>query len=347
LLEALERLKQKLAAEGLFALERKRQLPDPVIIGVVTSRSGAAFHDICKVLFRRGAARVVLASALVQGEDAPRSLLKALNDIERFPGLSLVILGRGGGSEEDLMAFNDEQLVRRVASLRVPVVSAVGHEVDVTLTDLAADVRAATPSHAAELVMPERAERIAQVTRNRADLLRVLRAQLASRGAALHRLRSQLGNPRWWVAEGQQVLDDYRSRLEGALRRSWARARSRLSTLEPRLQRSHPAALLARHRRQLDPLAGRFSATFRLALENRWSRLYQLQAALDALSPLSVLARGYAIARTADGRVVRAATSLRAGETLELLLHLGRAEVVVSATFNQLVNEVASSKQRL
>ena len=153
---ALEELKNKLATEGLFDPARKRPLPtDPRVVGVVTSAAGAAFHDIRTVAFRRGRVRLVLSPALVQGEGAPESLLTALARLERYPGLDVVIIGRGGGSGEDLMAFNDESVVRRIANMRVPVVSAVGHELDISLSDLVADARAATPSQAAELVVPD------------------------------------------------------------------------------------------------------------------------------------------------------------------------------------------------
>ncbi|HEX9298425.1 MAG TPA: exodeoxyribonuclease VII large subunit, partial [Polyangiaceae bacterium] len=150
LLEALENLKNRLWAEGLFAPDRKRPLPShPALIGVVTSASGAAIHDIAKVAFRRGGARIVLSATVVQGQNAAMRVIHALDRLERLPDLDVIIVGRGGGSSDDLMVFNEEAVVRRVAACRVPVVSAVGHEVDITLTDLAADARAATPSQAA------------------------------------------------------------------------------------------------------------------------------------------------------------------------------------------------------
>ena len=156
LMQQLERLKAKLHAEGLFELQRKRPLPLwPRRIGVVTSATGAAIHDILKVTRRRCPSRILLAPALVQGESAPRTLLSALTRLQRMPEIDVIIIGRGGGAAEDLWAFNDEALARAIAACPVPVVSAVGHEIDVTICDLVADVRAATPSHAAELVTPE------------------------------------------------------------------------------------------------------------------------------------------------------------------------------------------------
>ncbi|HEY8375897.1 MAG TPA: exodeoxyribonuclease VII large subunit, partial [Nannocystis sp.] len=152
-----EQLKAKLAAEGLFARERKRPLPAwPRIVGVVTSATGAAIHDILEVARHRCPVRILLSPAQVQGDDAPFSLIRALQRLQRRPGVDVIILGRGGGASEDLWAFNDEALARAVAACPVPVVSAVGHEVDITICDFVADVRAATPSHAAELVVPDR-----------------------------------------------------------------------------------------------------------------------------------------------------------------------------------------------
>ena len=155
---ALEALKRKLAAEGLFAPERKRRLPRfPNAIGVVTSLAGAAFSDICRVAHRRWPVRIVIAPTTVQGADAAARIVAALGAVQRVRGIDVVIVGRGGGASDDLIAFNDERVARAIAACRVPVVSAIGHEIDHTLADLVADVRASTPSNAAELCVPESA----------------------------------------------------------------------------------------------------------------------------------------------------------------------------------------------
>src|SRR5512145_2339846 len=179
LLEALERLKQKLAEEGLFAAERKRSLPsEPRIVGVVTSATGAAFWDVVAVAHRRGRAHLLLSPAQVQGEGAVERLLAALDLLERHPMLDVVIIGRGGGAGEDLMAFNDERLVRRIARIRVPTVSAVGHDIDSTLADLVADHRAATPSQAAEMIVGDNATRCASLARATTTILNAMRQRL-------------------------------------------------------------------------------------------------------------------------------------------------------------------------
>ena len=179
LLAAVEKLKAKLEAEGLFARDRKRALPaEPRIVGVVTSRTGAVIHDIRKVAFRRGGAHIVLSPATVQGAGAAASIVAALAMLVRVPNVDVIIIGRGGGSLDDLMAFNDESVVRAIAACPVPIVSAVGHEVDVTLADFAADMRAATPSQAAEFCVPDRAARRATLLELRARLLRAARTSI-------------------------------------------------------------------------------------------------------------------------------------------------------------------------
>lgn len=331
LLEALERLKLRLAAEGLFAPERKRPLPaEPRVVGVVTSAAGAAFHDIRTVAFRRGGVRLVLSPALVQGEGAAVSLVRALDSIEQYPGLSAIIVGRGGGSNDDLMAFNDEMVVRRIASMKVPVVSAVGHEIDLTLSDLAADVRAATPSQAAELLIPDYKHRKDVLEQKTAELIRVMHARLLEDGHSVDRLRARLSDPRFTIAQRQQQLDELRSHLERQLRRSLVRRRQQTEQLHRRLSARHPRTVLAEARLRLRPLAFRLSSAVELRLERAEATLCSQAARLHDLSPLTVLGRGYAIALR-DGRAVRSANELRSGDKLSIRVHEGRFEATVTA----------------
>jgi exodeoxyribonuclease VII large subunit len=325
LLEALEQLKLRLAAEGLFAAERKRSLPsEPHVVGVVTSASGAAFHDIVSVAFRRGQLRIVLASALVQGEGAPESLVRALDLIERYPGLDVVVIGRGGGSGEDLMAFNDERVVRRVASLRVPVVSAVGHEVDFSLTDLAADVRAATPSQAAELVVPEGRARRAAWLRAHSALQRATLSRILGWRGQIQRARARLCDPRFTIAERQQELDELTTALRRRATETVAERRATLESLTRRLYSRHPRAVLASARADLGPLDVRLQHAVRRGLAGCEARLADAATRLNGLSPLTILGRGYAIATRADGRAIRAADEVGVGEELTLQLGRGR-----------------------
>jgi exodeoxyribonuclease VII large subunit len=326
LLEALEQLKERLTAEGLFAPERKRPLPaEPRVIGVVTSKSGAAFHDIVTVAFRRANVKIVLTPALVQGEGAPETIIRALDLLERYPGLDVVIVGRGGGSGEDLMAFNDERVVRRVARMRVPVVSAVGHEVDFSLTDLAADVRAATPSEAAELVVPETRARAAVLGRSHTALLRALRARLSRWRGEIDRARARLSDPRFTIAERQQELDELHARMRQNAARSLAQRRAQAELLTRRLYARHPRAVLANARVELGPLNVRLENAMRRRLSRDGAALSDAAVRLDGLSPLTILGRGYAIATRADGRALRSAAEVAVGD--EIAIRLGRGRI--------------------
>jgi len=333
LLAALEALKEKLSEEGLFDPARKRALPGaPRVVGVVTSAHGAAIHDIVTVAFRRGGVRIVLSPALVQGDFAPQSIVTALDRLERYPGLDVIIVGRGGGSNEDLMAFNDERVVRRVSRVRVPVVSAVGHEVDTTLTDWVADVRAATPSHAAELVVPDTATRADVLARLERSLVRAVGARLADDAHVLSRLRSKLRDPRFAIAERQQLVDELTIRLERRMERTLTRRKSALDALGARLSARHPRVVVSRARAELRPLSARLASAVGRRLERARGVLAETASRLDALSPLSVLSRGYAIATRGDGRAIRRAAEVSSGDDVRVRLHEGALRVTVVGT---------------
>ena len=330
----LERLRRKLAAEGLFDPARKRPLPRfPRTIGVVTSRSGAAFRDVLRVSAGRAPVRIVLADCRVQGAEAPASIVAALRRIQRLEDLDVVLLVRGGGSTEDLQAFNDERVVRAVADCRVPLVSGVGHEIDVTLTDLAADVRAATPSNAAELAVPDREALRTELRELEGRLGRALDGVLARARARLHRATVRLARLRGPVRLEQQRLRALRRRLRAAMARRLAEARERHRAQERRLLRADPRLRLRAARARLQRLRERLraAATARVATERR--KLAEQSARLHALSPLGVLGRGYALVwHEPSGRLLRDAEGARPGDALHIRLHRGELLAVVSDT---------------
>lgn len=248
-LAALERLKGRLAAEGLFEPARRRKLPmDPRIVGVLTSAHGAAIHDIIAVTERRGGARVLLAPAQVQGEGAAASIVAGLAMLARVGDVDVVILGRGGGSAEDLAAFNDESVARAVAAHPVPIVSAVGHETDVTLVDLVADARAATPSEAAELVVPDRAARRESLRLCSLRLARAARHGLAGARARLSALAPRLAglHPGLVLARQREQVGRTVERMSFALRGRLAAGRAALGSTSGRLDAMSPLGVLAR-----------------------------------------------------------------------------------------------------
>lgn len=327
---ALEELKQRLAAEGLFDPARKRALPaEPRVIGVVTSAVGAAWQDITAVAFRRGGAHVVLSPALVQGDEAANSLVAAIDLIERHPQLDVLIIGRGGGSSEDLMAFNDERVVRRIAQVRVPVVSAVGHDINTTLSDWVADVRAATPSQAAELTVIDSAQRQERLLGQAAALRRSLVRRFAEDRATLQALRARVADPRFTLLQRQQQLDELGLQAQGSIRKKLRTTQQRFDAVERRLRAQHPMAVLARARQAWIPLDLRLPVAIRNRLSQCSEKLSHETTRLEGLSPLAILERGYAVAYRPRGQVVRSALEIVVGESLSLRLHKGGALVVV------------------
>lgn len=327
----LEQLKRKLAAEGLFAAERKRALPGwPRRIGVVTSPHGAAIHDIIKVVRRRMAIPILLAPAPVQGPEASYELTLALRRLQRIEDVDVIIVGRGGGSSEDLHAFNHEGLARAIANCRVPVVSAVGHEVDVTLCDLVADRRAATPSQAGELVVPDRVLVLERLAERRARMRRILERRMVDLGTRLQTASTRI--ERWgrgFVRHEREQLSLDRRRLEQALRRVMRAHRERLRELDERLSALHPRVRVALARARLHELERRLIQAGKSLTTTLRPRLAHASGKLDALSPLAVLARGYALVETPSGEVLRSADAATPGQTLHVRLHRGTLEVEV------------------
>ncbi len=330
LLLAFEERKQKLAAEGLFDAARKRPLPmHPRTIGLVTSPTGAAIHDLLVGLRRRWPGRrIVLAPVLVQGPGAAPQIAAAIERMNRLGGVDVMIVGRGGGSLEDLWAFNEEDVVRAIAASRIPIVSAVGHEVDVTLADLAADVRAATPTAAAELVTtPTRAEVRRDVRDLSARAADAAQFAVSERRDRLDRARARYGFRRAddLVAALAQTVDGLADRLARVAAELLARARGDVRALAGRV---HPGRLVERvaalvHRRRT--LEQRLALAQQAAFAVRTQRARTARARLVALSPRAVLARGYALVTRTDGAVVRAAADLAPDATVGLEFARGRA----------------------
>jgi exodeoxyribonuclease VII large subunit len=322
-----ERLKSRLAAEGLFALERKRALPRfPQRIGVITSPSGAALHDILKILARRfPPAAVLIYPAPVQGAAAVPALIAALAAAGARDECDVLILARGGGSLEDLWAFNDERLARAIVTSPLPVVSAVGHEIDFTIADFVADVRAPTPSAAAELVVPDACACLESVVRAGERLALAMRREL--RAFALHvegaRRRLALVHPGVRLQQQTQRLDDLTVRLRGAARARVQRGHLRLAELQRRLTHRSPERLLAQQRSRQQDLELRLRHAANLRVGAASQRLALAQRGLHAVSPLATLARGFAIVTRADGALVTDAAAVAAGEEIEAQLARG------------------------
>jgi exodeoxyribonuclease VII large subunit len=331
---AFEELKARLDAEGLFAAERKRALPRFVRrLGLLTSPRGAAVRDVLSVLRRRfPLIEVDVLPVPVQGDAAASAIRAQLDAAQRSGRYDALLLTRGGGSLEDLWCFNDEALARAIASCVIPVISAVGHEIDFTLADFAADLRAATPSAAAELLVPDRFElnaRLDQFERRfQSALQRQQRQRMQRTDQAF--LRLQNIRPQFRLERGRHRLDALRHRLHVALQQPLAAGVTRLRNAAQRLERQHPQLRLQLQRHRLSLLRQRQQTALRGGLEQRVSRLRELARALASVSPLATLARGYAIVQRADsGAVVKHANDVELGESLEARLAEGRLRLRV------------------
>ncbi len=327
--QAFEELKQRLADEGLFDPEQKREIPTlPRQIGVITSPSGAAIKDVLTVLKRRfPVIPVVIYPVSVQGKQAPDEIIDAINLINRRNECDLLILTRGGGSLEDLMAFNDEAVARAIVANTIPLISAVGHEIDFTIADFVADRRAPTPSAAAEMASPDQNE----ITEKLFTLERRLRIQaeqrlnrLSGRQANLqHRL--SLCHPGVRLSQQQQKLDEFETRLERSSRLHLNNLKKQLVMLTTRIQALTPAHRLEQMAQRTGNLSARINQAVQVLLQRKHQQLAANAGNLNTLSPLATLERGYSITcRLTDGHVIQDATSVSTGDQVETRLAKGR-----------------------
>jgi exodeoxyribonuclease VII large subunit len=330
---ALEQLKAKLAAEGIFALDKKRALPRfPRRIGVVTSRTGAAVHDIIRTIHRRLPTPILIADCAVQGPTAPAQIVNGMAMVVRA-GVDVLIVGRGGGAVTDLTAFNHERVVRTISRCPVPVISAVGHEVDLSLADLAADARASTPTAAAELAVAD-GNAIADVlVKERRRLDREMRHRLERARQDLDRATfSMHGRGERALSSTRRQLHDLQHRLASLHPRARILARgAELSELIARFVAAHPGARIARGHRDHEVLVARAHRAMQRILDARRATLGRIGAQMAALSPLAVLDRGYAMVQRGD-EIVRDAAQTRAGDHLRVRLARGSIDVIVDAT---------------
>lgn len=335
---AFTQLKEKLAQEGLFDESRKKRLPGlPQRIGIVTSTAGAALHDILTVLRRRHAGvDVLIFPVKVQGEGAAEEIAAAIRDFNRYGNVDVLIVGRGGGSMEDLWAFNEEVVARAVSASRIPVVSAVGHEVDFTIADLAADLRAPTPSAAAEMVVKSREELENNLRHLSHRLAHAVGRRMAACGERISGMVRALKDPMLLVGNLFQRIDDLQDRMQRALAAELRLLREGLSGDVHRLRLCHPALAMERCREKMLALDGRMGTAMNRILDGFRERASVDAARLQAFSPLATLRRGYSIARKPeDGTVVRDSCQVQAGDRLEVLFGRGSAECIVEKALSK------------
>ena len=334
---AFEQLKERLTEEGLFDQDRKKSIPAfPRTVGVVTSLTGAAIRDILVVLRRRWPTlHIVIASVQVQGESAGQQIADALHALNELSFVDVIIVGRGGGSLEDLWSFNEEIVVRAIAASHVPVVSAVGHEVDVTLADFAADLRAPTPSAAAEAVVPVLAE---IVERLRELTTRI--GQMMFRHCAFERQRLDAGirgvtEVRFRLQEAAQRTDDTVDRLRELLQRMLASGRERVHEAQRDLSDLNPILTIKEGLAIVPQFSKRLEGQMGVILAQHRHRIHAILGQLNTLSPLAVLERGYSILQTVpDRQILHRAGDVEVGQELEAQLASGRLSCTVTRVFD-------------
>ncbi|MCC5826383.1 exodeoxyribonuclease VII large subunit [Alkalimonas sp.] len=330
-----EQLKARLLAEGLLASERKRPLPAMIQrLGVVTSPTGAAIRDILTVLKRRAPGiQVIIYPSLVQGASAAGQLCQALRQAYQRNEVDAIIIGRGGGSLEDLWCFNDEQLARLIAKSPVPIVSAVGHEIDVTISDFVADIRAATPSAAAELVSSDQLHLLERLQRLQRALVQAQHQQLQRFSPKVAQLtqRLQARHPSRQLQQQQQRLDELTTQLQRRLQQRLQQLTLQQASLGRQLSALSPAKKLQQHQQQLTQQQRLLGRAMQQHLQQQQQRWQLLLARLDTVSPLATLARGYSISFDEQHKVLTASSQLEEGQLVHTKLAEGSFVAAVTA----------------
>ncbi len=334
---AFEQLKKRLATEGLFDQDRKKSIPIfPRAVGVITSLTGAAIRDILAVLRRRWPTlHILIAPVQVQGESAGRQIAEALTALNDLGSVDVIIVGRGGGSLEDLWSFNEEVVVRAIAASHVPVVSAVGHEIDVTLADFVADLRSPTPSAAAEAVVPVLAETVERLLE-----LKVRLEQVMLRHCAFERQRLDNGirgvaDVRFRLQEAAQRTDDMVDRLREMVQQLLAAGRERVHGVQRNLSGLNPILAIKQGLATVPQLSKRLEGQMGVMLAQHRHRIHATLAQLNTLSPLAILGRGYSILQTVPaGKILHRAKDVGVGQELEAQLASGRLSCTVTQVFD-------------
>lgn len=332
--QQFEQLKQKLSQEGLFDAKHKQALPSPAHqIGVITSKTGAALHDILHVLQRRDPSLpVVIYPTAVQGDDAPAQIVRAIELANQRAECDVLIVGRGGGSLEDLWSFNDERVARAIFASRIPIVSAVGHETDVTIADFIADLRAPTPSAAAEVVSRNQQELLRQIQGQQQRLEMAMDyffANLQQRFTRLHH-RLQQQHPQLRLARQQTTLERLRQRLNNAVEARLRQGTQQHQRVTQRLNQQQPQGRIHRAQTRIQQLEYRLSQVITARLGGTKQRFGTAIAQLEAVSPLATLARGYSVTTATDGKVLKKTRQVKAGDMLATRVEDGVIESQVT-----------------
>jgi exodeoxyribonuclease VII large subunit len=328
-----EELKKRLAAEGLFDKALKRPLPFlPRRIGVVSSPTGAAIQDFLRVLHKRWPNMpVLLAPARVQGESASAEVSQAIGRLSAIPDIDVIVVTRGGGSLEDLWPFNEEVVARAIRASPVPVVSAIGHEVDFTISDFAADVRAPTPTGAAELIVKVKADVVETLHITSGRIRRSMERHIEVRRSRLLSAKRALSDPRRVIGERRITLDRLAQRAERVIRDKLRGERAQLQSRESALQRNHPQAQLGGYRDTLAKLEKRLARLTQGVLNQEERRIADLAGRLDAMSPLKVLSRGYSLTFAPNGKLIRKTADVAVGDQVRVRVSEGAFDARVES----------------